>query len=180
MKIQRLDLYKKPIDWDSGASFFQRCVWVCLFQPIVASWIPGTTWRKFILCIFGANIGIGGRIKPRLNITLPWKLSVGDHCWLGENLWIDNLAEVRIGDRVCISQGTYLCTGNHDFRSLTFDLKIGPIIINSDAWIGAKCVLAPGSIIGHSAVIAIGSVVIGIVNEGSIFKGNPATKVGQR
>jgi putative colanic acid biosynthesis acetyltransferase WcaF len=57
---------------------------------------------------------------------------------------LDNLAPNTLGDRVCISQGAYLCTGNHDFRSPGFDLRLGPIAIGSDTWIAARAVLTPG------------------------------------
>ena len=56
-----------------------------------------------------------------------WRLQVGQACWLAEDAWLDNLAPISLGDRVCLSQGTYLCTGNHDFRSPGFDLRLGPI-----------------------------------------------------
>ena len=48
-------------------------------------------------------------------------------CWLAEDAWPGNLAPISLGDRVCLSQGAYLCTGNHDFRSPGFDLRLGPI-----------------------------------------------------
>jgi acetyltransferase-like isoleucine patch superfamily enzyme len=59
-------------------------------------------------------------IKPSVNIKYPWLLEVGDHVWIGEEVWIDNLAKVRIGSNVCISQGAMLLTGNHDFTKSTF------------------------------------------------------------
>ena len=39
-------------------------------------------------------------IKNNVNIKLPWKLTLGNDVWLGENAWIDNLAEVIIGNYV--------------------------------------------------------------------------------
>ena len=41
--------------------------------------------------------------------------------------WPGNLAPISLGDRVCLSQGTCLCAGNHNFRSPGFDLRLGPI-----------------------------------------------------
>jgi putative colanic acid biosynthesis acetyltransferase WcaF len=81
---------------------------------------------------------------------------------------------------VCLSQGAYLCTGNHDFRSPGFDLRLGSITIAADAWIAARAVLAPGTQIGPAAVVALAAVVNGTVPAGAIVRGNPAVVVGQR
>ena len=105
---------------------------------------------------------------------------MGEACWLAEDAWLDNLAPITLGDRVCISQGTYLCTGNHDFRSPGFELRLGPITIGSDAWIAACAVLAPGTNVGPGAVVALGAVVSGTIEPGSIVRGNPAVVVGHR
>jgi putative colanic acid biosynthesis acetyltransferase WcaF len=105
---------------------------------------------------------------------------VGQACWLAEDAWLDNLAPITIGDRVCLSQGAYLCTGNHDFRSTGFDLRLGSITIAADAWIAARAVLAPGTQVGAGAVVALGAVVSGSVAPGVIVRGNPAVVVAQR
>ena len=177
--VQDLERYELPANW-RRAPLLRRVLWVMLFKPLVASWIPGTAWRKWLLCLFGARIGVGGRIKPRVCITAPWNLSVGNHCWFGEVLWIDNLAPVEIGNQVCLSQGVYLCTGNHDYRKSGFDLRLGAISVADQAWIAAKAVLAPGTVIGAGAVVALGAVVSGEVPSGAIIRGNPASIVGQR
>ena len=111
-----------------------------------------------------------GRIKPRVCITAPWNLTIGDHCWLGEELWIDNLAKVIIGDHVCLSQGAYLCTGNHDFRSHQFDLRLGPITVQSEAWIAAHSVLGPGITVGAGAIVSLGAVALADVPATPLFK----------
>ncbi len=178
--MQQLDRYRTPPSWHPGAPLWCRTLWLLLGKPLLASPLPGTPWRKALLRCFGASLGAGGRFKPGLQVTFPWRLVVGDHCWLGENLWIDNLAQVQLGDRVCLSQGAYLCTGNHDFRSTGFDLRLGPITIGADAWIAARAVLAPHTQIGAGAVIALGAVVSGTIPAGVIMRGNPAIAVGQR
>lgn len=178
---QRLDQYCVPADWNSGASFLVRALWFCGGAPLLsARWLPGSAWRVSLLRTFGARIGRSCRLKPGLRVKCPWRLQVGDACWLGEDAWLDNLASVVIGDRVCISQGTYLCTGNHDFSSPGFDLRLGPIIIGSDAWIAARSVLAPGTKIGIGVVVSLGAVVSGKVPPLAIVRGNPAVRVGWR
>ena len=178
---QRLDRYRTPPGWHPGAPKVFHALWFCIGAPLLrASWLPGSFWRVLLLRSFGARIGGLCRIKPGLRVKFPWRLNVGEACWLGEDAWLDNLAPICIGDRVCVSQGVYLCTGNHDFNSPDFDLRLGPITIGSDAWIAAYAVVAPGTDVGSGAVVGLGAVVSGSVQEGSIVRGNPALVVGQR
>jgi putative colanic acid biosynthesis acetyltransferase WcaF len=179
--IQQLNRYRTPPDWHPGAPVLIQALWFCLGTPLLAArWLPGSAWRVALLRGFGARIGAGCRLKPGLRVKFPWRLVVGDHCWLAEDAWIDNLAPVSLGDRVCLSQGVYLCTGNHDFRSPGFELRLGPITIGTGAWIAARAVLAPSTQIGSGAVVALGAVVSGPVPAGAIMRGNPAVVVGQR
>ena len=181
MICQDLDSYCTPPNWHPGAPLLTQVLWFCIGSPLVsARWLPGSCWRLFVLRGFGARIGTHCRIKPGLRLKFPWRLIVGEACWLAEDAWLDNLAPITLGDRVCISQGAYLCTGNHEFRSPAFDLLLGPITIGSDAWIAARSVLAPGTQIGPGAVVALGAVVSGFVPERSIVRGNPAVLVGHR
>ena len=178
---QQLDRYHTPPDWHPGASWLVQMLWFCLGAPLLAAdWLPGSAWRVSLLRAFGARIGRRCRLKPGLRVKFPWRLQVGDHCWLAEGAWIDNLAPITLGDRVCISQGAYLGTGNHNIRSPSFALRLGPISIDSDAWIAARAVLAPGTQIGAGAVVALGAVVSGTVPPGVIIRGNPAVITGKR
>ena len=133
-----------------------------------------------LLRLFGASIGHGCRMKPFIHVTSPWMLHIGDHCWLGERVWIDNLTNVFIGDNVCISQSVYLCTGNHDYRSISFNLLLGSITIEDEVWIAAQAMLAPGAIVRSGAVVGFGAVVIREVPSSVIVRGNPAQVVGVR
>ncbi len=130
--------------------------------------------------MFGAQIGKGVIIKPYVSVKFPWRLKVGDHCWIGEHVWIDNLADVTIGDHVCISQGALLLTGNHDYSKSEFDLMVRPIIIENGAWLGAKSVTGPGTIVHSHAVLALGSTASGVLEPYKIYRGNPAVFVKDR
>lgn len=181
LTIQDLAAYRTPSDWHPGAPPVVQTLWFCLGAPLLsARWLPGSVWRVWLLRVFGARIGNGCRLKPGLRVKFPWRLQVGEACWLAEDAWLDNLATIRLGDRVCISQSAYICTGNHNIRSPGFDLRLGPITIGSDAWIAARAVLAPGTRVGAGAVVALGAVVSGVVPPGAIVRGNPALVVGQR
>ena len=181
MIIQNLSSYRTPPHWHPGAPFVVQVLWFCVGGPLLSAHpLPGSAWRVLLLRAFGARIGSSCRLKPGLRVKFPWRLKIGNDCWLGEDAWLDNLALITIGDRVCLSQNTYLCTGNHNFRSIGFDLMLGAIVIGDDAWIAARAVLAPGTVIGTGVVVAIGSVVSGTVMSGTIVRGNPAKFVGQR
>ena len=172
MRVQKLNLYVKKKT--SISKVFVKLIWDFFGKPLFSSYLPGTYWRKIILIIFGAEIGKGGKIKTNIRISEPWNLSIGDHCWIGENVWIDNLALVKIGNRVCISQGVYLCTGNHNYKKDLFNLILEKIVIEDDCWIAAKSIIAPGSILKRGSVCCLGAVISGILEKDGIYKGNPA------
>ena len=181
MTIQDLAAYRTPADYSPGRSLPVLSLWFCLGSPLLsASWLPGSAWRVQLLRRFGASLGRGCRLKPGLRVKFPWRLRCGDHCWLGEDVWIDNLASVTLGDRVCLSQGAYLCTGNHDYRSADFGLRLGSITVGSDAWIGARAVLAPGTNVCEAAVVALGAVASGKVPPATVVRGNPSKPSGSR
>lgn len=152
--------YQKTAGISARPKYFV-VLWMLFGEPLVRSSIPGTKFRILLLRLFGAKIGDGVVIKPRVQIKYPWKLSIGDNSWIGEHVWIDNLAEVSIGHDVCISQGAYLCTGSHDWTSATFDLITQSITLEAHSWVCAKATIGPGSVLGHGAVVGLGCVFSG-------------------
>jgi putative colanic acid biosynthesis acetyltransferase WcaF len=162
-------------EYDKGRSFLVRTMWHFLGSPLVRSgWVPVSAIKSATLRLFGARIGKGVYIKPGIRIKFPWYLSVGDHCWLGEDVWIDNLAAVTIGSHVCLSQGAYLCTGNHDWKTSNMKLFRRPITLEDGSWIGAKAIVCPGVVVGREAIVTVGSVVTRDVPGHQIWAGNPA------
>ena len=97
MRKQNLKDYKLPKNWTRGKHFFYECIWQVFFKPIISSSLPGTNWRKSILILFGAKLGKSLRLSPGLKIKMPWRLSIGNYSWIGEDVWIDNLSMVKIG-----------------------------------------------------------------------------------
>jgi putative colanic acid biosynthesis acetyltransferase WcaF len=130
--------------------------------------------------MFGARIGNGVVIKPHVHIKYPWKLVVGDYSWIGEYVWIDNLDSVQIGSNVCLSQGALILSGNHDYKSTSFNLILKPIEIKDGAWVGAKSVVTQGVKIGSHAVLSVGSVASSDMEEFGIYRGNPAEFIKRR
>jgi putative colanic acid biosynthesis acetyltransferase WcaF len=155
-------------------------LWIVADALLVSSWLPGSWHRRVLLRAFGAQIGRGVVIKPRVRVKYPWRLAVGGHAWIGEDVWIDNLEPVVIGANACLSQGAYLCTGSHDWSRATFDLTVAPITVKDGGWVAAKAVVGPGVTIGEGAVLGLGSVATKNVASWTVNRGNPAQCMGER
>jgi len=141
---------------------------------------PFSGLKVLLLRLFGAEIGRGVVIKPGVNIKYPWLLKVGNHTWIGERVWIDNLAKVNIGDNCCISQGALLLCGNHNYKKSTFDLIVKPIRLEDGAWIGARSVVGPGVTVGTHSILTVQSVATETLEPFGLYKGNPAVRIRER
>ena len=177
----RLDLFDAKEGLDRGRPFWSEALWYftkCLiFLP---PWPIPSKVKRWILRLFGARVGIGVVIKPRVNIHFPWKLEVGDHSWIGEEVFILNFEPVRIGAHCCVSQRAFLCAGNHDYRRAEMPYRNRPIAIGSGAWVGAQTFIGPGVSIGVDTVITAGSVVTKDLPANSICRGNPCLRFRDR
>jgi putative colanic acid biosynthesis acetyltransferase WcaF len=179
MQTTRLDQFQN--NWYRPGSAWKRGLWHYVSLLVFESGLfPIYKLKVFLLRVFGAKLGVGVCIKPNVHIKFPWKLTVGNHVWIGEQVWIDNLAEVSIGNHVCISQGAYLLTGNHDFKKASFDLLIGSIVLEDGVWIGAKTVVCPGVTAGSHSILTVGSVANRSLEPFGIYRGNPAEKIRDR
>ena len=179
--MSKTDLSRYDNSWYRPGGALKRGLWyfvnvLFFINPLN----PFSGLKALLLRLFGAKIGRGVVIKPAVNIKYPWKLAVGDHCWIGENVWIDNLADVKIGSHVCLSQGAMLLTGNHDFTSPSFDLKTAEISLHDGVWIGARAVVCPGVTCHSHAVLTVQSVATRDLEAYSVNRGNPAVKVKNR
>lgn len=130
--------------------------------------------KVVLLRSFGSKVGNGVVIKPNVHIKYPWFLSIGDHSWIGEGVWIDNLALVTIRDNVCLSQGSYLLTGSHDYKKEAFDLLLGEILLEDGVWIGAKAIVCPNVTCKSHSILSVGSVATKDLEDYGIYQGNPA------
>jgi putative colanic acid biosynthesis acetyltransferase WcaF len=177
----KTDLSTYDNSWFNPGNLFKRTLWyftsLFFFQN---NFFPFSSLKIFLLRVFGAKIGKGVLIKPDVAIKYPWKLNLGENIWIGEKVWIDNLAEVTINNNVCLSQGAYLLTGNHNYKSSHFDLIIKSIVLEEGVWIGAKAVVCPGITCKSHSVLAVNSVATRDLDAHSIYQGNPAIKVKER
>jgi putative colanic acid biosynthesis acetyltransferase WcaF len=148
-----------------------------LFQNSV---LPAYKLKTWTLRLFGATIGEGVVIKPRVTIKHPWYLTIGDHSWIGEAAWLECVSYVRIGKHAVISQGAFLVSGGHDWSDPGMGTIGQPIVVEDGAWVAAMAVIAGGVTIRQEAVVGLGAVVLRDCEVRGIYKGNPAQLVGRR
>jgi putative colanic acid biosynthesis acetyltransferase WcaF len=173
----KLEMYDNS-DFDRGVPGWKRGLWVivrCVFFQNPCPW--GSAFRSALLRAFGAKIGKGVGIGSNVNLSFPWRLVVGDHVWMGDDVGILSLAHVTIESNVCVARRSFLCTGSHDVRREDFKLKVAPILIRTGSWIAIGSLILPGVTIGEGAVVSAGSVVLKDVPANCLVRGNPATVV---
>jgi putative colanic acid biosynthesis acetyltransferase WcaF len=180
MKHQDLALFITPKGFRGRSVIIVQLWW--LVQGSLFAWSPqfAYQWRNFLLRLFGAKIGRNVIIRPNVRITYPWKLTIGDYSWIGDNAELYTLGEIVIGNNVVISQKSYLCTGSHDYQSKAFDIYQKPIVIEDEAWLATDVYVAPGMVIGKGAVIGARSSVFNDMPAGMICIGSPAKPIKPR
>ncbi|MBF6606042.1 MAG: colanic acid biosynthesis acetyltransferase WcaF [Chloroflexi bacterium] len=170
-----------PRGYHPGRSYAYRALWLVvealiLLNPIVTQY----SLKCWVLRRFGARIGRGVLIKPNVHVKYPWHLEIGDNTWIGERVWIDNFVRVRIGANAVVSQGAYLCTGNHDWSDPGMGLVVKPVLVEDGAWVGAFARIAPGITVGREVVVTLGSVLLEDAEARGVYTGNPAVRVRDR
>lgn len=178
----RVDLSKSSNgEYHVGRPFGVRALWlvieaVTLLNPLLTSY----RFKRVLLRAFGANVGRHVVIKPGVHVKYPWHLTIGDNAWIGERAWIDNFVDVEVGANACVSQGAYLCTGNHDWDDPGMGLVVAPISIGRGAWVGAFARIAPGVRVGEEAIVTLGSVLTWDAEPRGIYRGSPAERIDWR
>lgn len=151
--------------------------WVILYRPSPA---PCFWWRRLLLRCFGARIGAKAHPYPRCRIWAPWKLTMGAHSCLADDVDCYSVDAVVLGDFATVSQQAMLCTATHDYNDPDFKLVTKPIVIGSRAWIGARAFVGPGVNVGEGAVVGANSSVFRNVADWTVVGGNPAKPLKQR
>lgn len=180
MKIQDLSTFKIPETF-RGASVIKVQLWW-----IVQSTFFGCSpqfmygWRNWLLNLFGAQVGQNAKVRPSARITYPWKVSIGEGSWIGDEVVLYSLGNITIGQNAVISQRSYLCTGSHDLNSSSFAIYEKPIFIEEEAWVATDVYIAPGVTVGRGSVIGARSSVFNDIPPMKVCFGNPAKPVRGR
>ncbi len=180
-KEQMLDLRKSNTQWTLRTKL-TRGLWnlcrLLLFRPTPKR--LGNPWRLWLLRRFGATIHGDALILPTCHILIPANFEIYDGSAVGDDVEIYNYGKVTIGSMTVISQGTYLCTGTHDYTRTDMELIWAPITIGDNAWVAAGAFVAPGVTIGSGAVIGARSVVTKDMPPWMVCAGNPCRPLKPR
>ena len=141
---------------------------------------PFRSVKPMLLQLFGARVGKGVVIHPGVNIKFPWKLAIGDHVWIGQRAWLDNIDQLTIGNHVVISQGAMIIQGSHDYKKVDYPTLHRPVVLEDGSWVGAGAIVTLGVTLKSHAVLAAGSMTSKDLEPYMIYQGNPAQPVRER
>lgn len=178
--MQILNKFKLPDKFRDRSNIVVQLWWITDFFFFKLSPQIMYGWRRFLLRMFGAKIGKGVIIRPTVKVTYPWKLSIGDYSWIGDDVNLYTLGEIEIGSNTVISQKSYLCAASHDYDKPDFPIWSKKIIIEDECWLATDVYVAPGVTIGKGTVVGARSSVFKDLPAGMVCIGSPAKPIKRR
>jgi putative colanic acid biosynthesis acetyltransferase WcaF len=139
--------------YSNGRRLPSMVLWFAAQNLLFDRWWFPPSLRPWLLRRFGAEVGEGCLIRHGVRIHWPWRVAIGDHCWIGEGVWLHSIDDIVVEDNVCISQRASIVTGSHDHRDPAFHTDNGPIRLRSGCWIGAEAMVARGVTVGLNSVV---------------------------
>ncbi len=180
MIIQNLKLYKTPKGFRGKSAIIVQLWW--MVQGTLFGMSPQFLygWRRFLLRIFGAEIGKNVIIRPSVRITYPWKVKIGDFSWIGDDVVLYSLGDIVIGSNTVVSQKSYICTGTHNYTKEDFPILAKKIIIEDECWLATDVFVSPGVTIKTGTVVGARSTVINDLESNSVYVGSPVRFIKKR
>lgn len=126
----------------------------------------GSRLRIYFLRKMGCKIGQNSYIGPNVTIVNPSTLIIGNNVSIHQGCYIDAKGQINIGDDVSIAHQCSIISFNHVYRCSgeseqsnprpikSLGIITGMIIIESDVWMGCKCVILPGTHLKRRTVVA--------------------------
>lgn len=144
--------------YDKGRSVLGQAAWFAVCHLIFVKWWLPPALRPPILRLFGGKIGSGVLIRHGVVVQWPWKVAIGDDCWIGERAWFINLECITLEDNVCVSQGAVLCTGSHVHDDPRFRYDNAAITLGSGTWVGLGATVLRGVNLAPHSLVPAGAV----------------------
>lgn len=130
------------------------------------------------------RVGRGVRFNGVSRFTGLAQIEIGDNVHIGANAFVRGEGGLRIGDNVHVSRNLVLYTHSHEYEGdrLPYGsaLRLRPVEIGRNAWIGMNVVILPGARIGEGAIVGAGAVVHGEVPPLAIVGAAAPAVIGAR
>lgn len=116
-------------------------------------------------------------------------LRIGKNSTLTWQVLIEGGAKTDIGHRVFLGPGTKILTSTYELNGYfsvehlpegAGAIRYGDIVIEDDAYIGANCVVLPGSVIHKGTVVGANSLVKGELEPWTVYVGTPCKPMKKR
>ncbi len=179
-RFQDLATFTMPGGFRGRSAVYVQIWWLvqsCLFK---ASPQICYGFRRWLLRRFGAKIGKGVLIRPTVEITYPWRLEIGDHSWIGDDVVLYSLGTIRIGSHAVVSQRSYICAADHNMKTTAFEIRAYPVTIEDEVWIATDVFVAPNVNVGRGTVVGARSSVFRDLPPGMVCCGSPCKPVATR
>ena len=138
--------------------------------------------RRELLHALIPEQGEGCTVKPPFLCDYGSFIHLGDRVFINYGCKLVDGGMIRIGNDVLIAPGCTIVTANHAVdpeKRRNGYMRLKPVTIEDNVWIGAGVMICPGVRIGKDSVIGAGSVVVRDIPEGSLAVGNPCNVIGK-
>lgn len=169
---------------EAGGKVVNRTVNIILdFELMILRLIghlPFHSIRKFFYSLSGIKVGKGSTIHMWANFFYPPNISIGEDTIIGDHVFLDGRASLKIGNHVDIASDVMIYNSEHDINSEDFQAVTAPVEIGDYVFIGPRAIILPGVKIGKGAIVAAGAVITKDVTDFTIVGGVPAEVIGER
>ncbi|WP_081908899.1 putative colanic acid biosynthesis acetyltransferase [Ferriphaselus sp. R-1] len=180
LDIQNLSSFRLPTGFRGRSAVVVQLWWLVQATLFACSPQFMFAWRRWLLCLFGAKIGQSVLIRPSVKVTYPWKVTIGDHAWIGDDVVLYSLGEIEIGSHAVVSQHSYICAAGHDYTKIDFPIFNKKVCIGEQAWLATDVFVAPGVTVGKGTVVGARSSVFHDLPAMMVCKGSPAKPIKPR
>lgn len=152
-----------------------------LFVAFCVGRVPVHRFRLLVYRrVLGMSVGEGSSVHWRAAFYAPRGVRIGDHCIIGNDVFLDGRRGITIGENVNIGGHVQVFTMEHDPQHVGFGATGAPVVIGDRAYVATRATVLPGVTIGEGAVVAAGAVVTRDVPPFTIVGGVPARHIGER
>jgi len=126
----------------------------------------------------GARVNMRCDVAPvRIEVAQGAQVTLADRVFLNTGAQLISHAAIEIGPNCRIGPDCVLCDTNYHPVHEGDVVRVAPIRLGRNVWLGRGVIVLPGVTIGDHAVVAAGSVVAADVPASQVWRGNPATFV---